>query len=57
MFLGQILVKLKKCVLFEELFPHLKFMELTGNPRLVDGNFIGGYNSLPIRFSKIWLLP
>jgi cytochrome P450 len=52
MCLGQHLAKLEMRVLFEELLPHLKSVELAGQPRLVETNFVGGYKSLPIKFTK-----
>lgn len=52
MCLGQHLAKLEMRVLYEELLPHLKSVELAGEPRLVETNFVGGYKSLPIRFTK-----
>ncbi|WP_206243729.1 cytochrome P450 [Novosphingobium terrae] len=52
MCLGQHLAKLEMRVLFEELLPHLSSIELAGNPRMVETNFVGGYKTLPIRFTK-----
>jgi cytochrome P450 len=52
MCLGQHLAKLEMRVLFEELLPHLDSIELAGAPRLVETNFVGGYKTLPIRFTK-----
>lgn len=52
MCLGQHLAKLEMRVLFEELLPHLSSIELAGEPRFVETNFVGGYKSLPIRFTK-----
>lgn len=52
MCLGQHLAKLEMRVLFEELLPHLASIELAGQPRLVETNFVGGYKTLPIRFTK-----
>ncbi|MBA2932474.1 cytochrome P450 [Sphingomonas sp. CGMCC 1.13654] len=52
MCLGQHLAKLEMSVLFEELLPRLKSVELAGDPRFVETNFVGGYKSLPIRFEK-----
>jgi cytochrome P450 len=52
MCLGQHLAKLEMRVLFEELLPHLESIELAGDPRFVETNFVGGYKSLPIRFKK-----
>jgi cytochrome P450 len=52
MCLGQHLAKLEMRVLFEELLPHLGSIELAGDPRMVETNFVGGYKTLPIRFTK-----
>jgi cytochrome P450 len=52
MCLGQHLAKLEMRILFEELMPHLKSVELTAAPRMVETNFVGGYKSMPIRFTK-----
>jgi cytochrome P450 len=52
MCLGQHLAKLEMRILFEELLPHLKSVEMAGPPRLVETNFVGGYKALPIRFKK-----
>ena len=52
MCLGQHLAKLEMRILFEELLPHLKAVEMAGDPRLVETNFVGGYKALPIRFQK-----
>lgn len=52
MCLGQHLAKLEIRTLFEELMPHLESVELAGEPRFVETNFVGGYKSLPIRFKK-----
>jgi len=50
--LGQHLAKLEMKLLFEELLPRLKSIELDGEPRSVQTNFVGGLKSLPIRFEK-----
>lgn len=50
--LGQHLARMEMRILFEELLPHLKSVELAGDPRMVETNFVGGYKSLPIRFTK-----
>lgn len=52
MCLGQHLAKLEMRILFEELLPHLEWVELAGTPRLVETNFVGGYKTLPLRFKK-----
>jgi len=53
MCLGQHLAKLEMKILFEELMPHLASVELAGEPRYVETNFVGGLKSLPIRFKKV----
>ena len=52
MCLGQHLAKLEMRILFEELLPHLSSVEMAGDPRMVETNFVGGYKALPIRFTK-----
>ena len=42
----------KVTILFEELLPHLRSVEMAGDPRMVETNFVGGYKALPIRFTK-----
>jgi cytochrome P450 len=37
-------------VLFEELLPRLKSVELAGTPRMSQAVFVNGLKSLPIRF-------
>lgn len=49
MCLGQHLAKLELRVLFEELLPRLKSVTLTGDPKFVATNFVGGLKSLPVR--------
>jgi hypothetical protein len=41
--------QLESRVLWEELLPRLKGVELTGNPRFVSANFISSVRTLPIR--------
>ncbi|AZN50016.1 TPA: cytochrome P450 [Pseudomonas aeruginosa] len=52
MCLGQHLAKLEMKIFFEELLPKLKSVELSGPPRLVATNFVGGPKNVPIRFTK-----
>jgi cytochrome P450 len=52
MCLGQHLAKLEMRILFEELLPRLKSVELAGAPVFSETNFVGGLKSLPIRFTK-----
>jgi cytochrome P450 len=49
--LGQHLAKMEMRILFEELLPRLKTLELAGEPKLAQANFVSGPKSLPIRYS------
>jgi cytochrome P450 len=49
--LGQHLAKMEMRILFEELLPHLKSLELAGEPRLSEAVFVNGPKKLPIRFT------
>jgi cytochrome P450 len=51
MCLGQALAKLEIKLLFDRLLPHLKSIELAGEPKYMATNFVGGLKSLPIRFT------
>ena len=48
--LGQHLARMEMRILFEELIPHLKSVELIGEPRRSASTFVGGPKTLPIRF-------
>jgi len=48
--LGQHLAKMEMRILWEELIPRLKSVELAGTPRLSEGNFVNGPKQLPIRY-------
>lgn len=48
--LGQHLARLEMRILWEELFPRLKAIELAGEPRLTQSNFVCGPKSVPVRF-------
>jgi cytochrome P450 len=50
--LGQHLAKLEMRTLFEELLPNVWSVEMAGDPRIVETNFVGGLKSLPVRFQK-----
>ncbi|WP_374411253.1 cytochrome P450 [Novosphingobium colocasiae] len=50
MCLGQHLAKLEIRILYEELLPHLTAVRLTGAPRYIETNFVGGLKSLPVAF-------
>ncbi len=49
--LGQHLAKMEMRILFEELLPHLKSVELAGPPKMSEAVFVNGPKKLPIRFS------
>jgi cytochrome P450 len=48
--LGQHLARMEMRILFEELIPKLKCVELAGEPRRSASTFVGGPKTLPIRF-------
>jgi len=48
--LGQHLAKMEMRILYEELLPRLKSVELAGEPRMSEALFVNGLKSLPIRF-------
>jgi hypothetical protein len=48
--LGQHLAKMEMRILWEELIPRLKSVELAGEPALSQAVFVNGPKSLPIRF-------
>lgn len=48
--LGQHLAKMEMRILFEELLPRLESLELAGEPKLAQANFVSGPKSLPIRY-------
>ncbi|MEZ5748992.1 MAG: cytochrome P450 [Caenibius sp.] len=50
--LGLSLARLELKILFEELIPCLKSIELAGPPKRMEANFLSGIKSLPIRFKK-----
>lgn len=50
MCLGQHLAKLELRILFEELIPRLKRVEIDGEPSMVKSYNIGGVKTMPIRF-------
>lgn len=52
MCIGQHVAKLELNILWEELLPKLKKVELNGDPKLAYSNWVGAYTSLPIRFQK-----
>jgi cytochrome P450 len=48
--LGQHLAKMEMRILYEELLPRLKSVELAGSPKISEAHFVSGPKSLPIRF-------
>ena len=48
--LGQHLARLEMRILFEELLPRLKRVELAGEPRATESWFVTGLKALPIKF-------
>ena len=49
--LGQNLAKLEMKSFFSNLLPQLETIELAGEPRWIETNFVGGLKSLPIKYS------
>jgi len=49
--LGQHLAKMEMRILWEELLPRLKSVELAGNAQLSEANFVNGPKRLPIRYA------
>ncbi|MBK6490244.1 MAG: cytochrome P450 [Sphingomonadales bacterium] len=49
--LGQHLARMEMRILWEELLPHLKSVELAGTPRRTISNFVCGPKHVPIRFT------
>ncbi|MEV5848527.1 cytochrome P450 [Streptomyces sp. NPDC051985] len=49
MCIGQHLSKLELRVMFEELLPRIRSVEITGERRVVQTNFVGGLRKLPVR--------
>lgn len=48
--LGQHLGRMEMRILWEELFPRLKSIELAGTPRNTEANFVCGPKTVPVRF-------
>jgi cytochrome P450 len=48
--LGQHLAKMEMRILFEELLPRLKSLELAGEPKMSQANFVSGPKTLPIKY-------
>jgi cytochrome P450 len=52
MCIGQRIARSELQIFWEELLPHLKSIELAGEPRYLQTNFVGGLKNLPIKFEK-----
>jgi cytochrome P450 len=52
MCIGQRIARSELAIFWEELLPRLKSVELAGEPKYLQTNFVGGLKSLPIRFTK-----
>ena len=50
--LGQHLARMEMRILWEELLPKLKSLELNGEPTRVAANFVTGPKSVPVKFTK-----
>ena len=48
--LGQHLARMEMRILWEELLPRLESVELAGEPKNMDSNFVSGPKTVPIRF-------
>jgi len=51
--LGQHLGRMEMRVLWEELLPRLKSIELDGTPKLTEANFVCGPKAVPVRYEMI----
>ena len=49
--LGQHLARMEMRILWEELLPHIKSLELAGEPQRTRSNFVCGPKSVPVRFT------
>jgi cytochrome P450 len=51
--LGNNLARMEVRLMFEELIPRLRTIELTGDVRRVRSNFVNGIKTLPVRVSTV----
>jgi len=51
--IGQHLARMEMRILWEELLPRLKSVELAGEPKRMEASFVGGPKSVPIRYEMI----
>ncbi|PYE12330.1 cytochrome P450 [Williamsia limnetica] len=49
MCIGQHLAKIELRIMFETLLPHLESIAVTGGPRFIQTNFVGGLKNLPVQ--------
>jgi cytochrome P450 len=47
--LGMFLARMEMSIFFQELLPRIEWMELTGEPKRMVSNFVGGPKFVPIR--------
>lgn len=52
MCIGLHIAKMEMNILWEELLPKIKSIELAGDPKPVKANFVASFKSLPVRFTK-----
>jgi cytochrome P450 len=52
MCVGQHIARLELAILWEELLPKLKTIELTGEPKPVKTNFQSSFRSMPVKFTR-----
>jgi len=52
MCIGQRIARSELQIFWEELLPRLKSVELNGDPKYLQTNFVGGLKNLPIKFKK-----
>jgi cytochrome P450 len=50
--IGQHVAKLEMRALYEEIVSRVKTIELNGEPRIKQANFVGGFKTMPIKFIK-----
>jgi alpha-terpineol hydroxylase len=53
MCIGQRIARSELQIFWEELLPKLKSVELAGEPKYLQTNFVGGLKNLPIKFKKV----
>ena len=49
--LGQYLARFELSAFFRELLARVEHVELAGQPRFVEGSFVGGVKYLPVRYT------